>query len=73
MSLLTLWRLAFTSSAVLLLALASCGSPQEPESRSTDGILMNCGQGVTCTEPCFCERTCILWWCWGKPYCECRS
>lgn len=62
----------FILATVLIISLG-CGRSIEAESSSDDGINMNCGDGVSCTQPCFCERTCVLWWCWGKPYCECRS
>jgi hypothetical protein len=30
-----------------------------------------CEQG--CDEPCFCNQSCILWYCWGNYYCQCSS
>ena len=71
-SLAPVWVALSILATVFVLTLG-CGQRQEPTSQSSDGILMACGEGVHCTDPCFCERTCILWWCWGKPYCECRS
>ena len=32
--------------------------------------LPSCQQSCT-TQGCFCNRSCILWYCWGPWYCQC--
>jgi len=38
------------------------------QDKATD--LPSCQAGCT-TEGCFCNRSCILWYCWGNWYCQC--
>lgn len=26
-----------------------------------------------CAQPCFCNRSCFLAWCWGDYYCQCDN
>jgi hypothetical protein len=39
------------------------------QEKATD--LPSCQASCT-TEGCFCNRSCILWYCWGDWYCQCE-
>jgi hypothetical protein len=56
-----------------LSALAYAGyKPVSPAAKLQDKAtdLPSCQAGCT-TEGCFCNRSCILWYCWGPWYCQC--
>lgn len=54
----------------LLGGLYAAYSPVAPDAKLVGESLAQCK--VTCQKPCFCNRTCVLTWCWGPWYCQCR-
>jgi hypothetical protein len=59
------------AAALAILGTASALTYKSPATDAKKiGDLPSCQASCT-TQGCFCNRSCILWYCWGDWYCQC--
>jgi len=72
-------KLKIAAALVVLVVGLGTGSDAQVKGTDTDAQVKAtdtpaCDPKVCSAAPgCFCNRTCILWFCWGNYYCQCHA